>query len=105
MAKVITEANYQSIVDEGLPVVIDFSATWCGPCQKVAPIIDELAIDFVGKANICKCDVDDSSELASQFGVRNIPTVVFIKDGKAVNRLVGANTKDAYVKAIEDNLL
>lgn len=105
MAKVMTEQNFKSIVDEGLPVVIDFSATWCGPCQKVSPIIDELATDYEGRVNICKCDVDENADLASQFGVRNIPTVIFLKGGELVGRQVGAGTKDSYIKTIEDTLL
>lgn len=93
MAQIITDANAQDIIGAGLPVVIDFSAAWCGPCKMLSPIIDELAAEYEGKVNVCKCDVDESEELAAKFGVRNIPFVVFIKDGNVVDRSVGAVPK------------
>lgn len=95
MAKVFTDANFNDIVAEGLPVVLDFSAAWCGPCQKVGPIIDELSAKYEGKVNIGKCDVDENDELPSQYGVRNIPTILFIKNGEVVDKQIGAATKDA----------
>lgn len=79
MENIITDSNYESIVAEGLPVVVDFSATWCGPCKKIAPIIEKLAVEYQGRVNIGKCDVDDNEELTSKFGIRNVPTVIFIK--------------------------
>ncbi|MCI6643975.1 MAG: thioredoxin [Alloprevotella sp.] len=103
MAKVFTDANFSDVVAEGLPVVLDFSAAWCGPCQKVGPIIDELATQFEGQVNIGKCDVDENDELPSQYGVRNIPTILFIKNGEVVDKQIGAATKDvleAKVKAL-----
>lgn len=93
MAQIITDANAQDIIGAGLPVVIDFSAAWCGPCKMLSPIIDELAAEYEGKVNVCKCDVDESEGLAAKFGVRNIPFVVFIKDGNVVDRSVGAVPK------------
>ena len=81
MAKIITDANYAEFLEAGMPFVIDFSATWCGPCKKIAPIIDELADEYEGKVVIGKCDVDDNDELTSRFGIRNVPTVLFIKNG------------------------
>lgn len=93
MAQIITDANAQDIIGAGLPVVIDFSAAWCGPCKMLSPIIDELAAEYEGKVNVCKCDVDESEKLAAKFGVRNIPFVVFIKDGNVVDRSVGAVPK------------
>lgn len=103
MAKVFTDTNFSDVVAEGLPVVLDFSAAWCGPCQKVGPIIDELATQFEGQVNIGKCDVDENDELPSQYGVRNIPTILFIKNGEVVDKQIGAATKDvleAKVKAL-----
>lgn len=101
MARIINDQNYQSILEEGLPLVIDFSATWCGPCQKLAPTIDELATEYEGRVNVCKCDVDESEELSGQFGIRNVPTVIFLKGGEMVDRVVGANLKKVYVEKIE----
>lgn len=100
MAKIITEANFDQIIGEGLPVVLDFSATWCGPCQKIAPIIEELATEYEGKVNVCKCDVDENGELAAKFGVRNIPTILFIKNGEVVDKKVGAATKGEFNEKI-----
>lgn len=103
MAKEITTANYEELVASGLPVVIDFSAEWCGPCKVVAPIIDELAGEYEGKVIIGKCDVDADDDMASKFAVRNIPTIVFIKNGEMVDKHVGAATKSALetkVKAL-----
>lgn len=104
MALTINDQNFETISSEGLPLIIDFSATWCGPCKKIAPIIDELAEEYAGKATICKCDVDESEELTSRFGVRNVPTVLFIKNGEVVNKHVGAAKKSGFVELIEQFL-
>lgn len=104
MEKIITDSNYESIVAEGLPIVLDFSATWCGPCKKIAPIIDELSAEYEGRVNVGKCDVDDNEELTSKFGIRNVPTVLFIKNGEVVNKNVGAAPKSTFVEKIEDLL-
>lgn len=100
MEKIITDATYAEIEATGLPLVIDFSATWCGPCKKIGPIIEELAGEYDGKVNIYKCDVDDNDELTSKFGIRNVPTVLFIKNGEVVDKHVGAATKDTFVEKI-----
>ncbi len=104
MEKIITDSNYENIVAEGLPIVLDFSATWCGPCKKIAPIIDELAAEYEGRVNVGKCDVDDNEELTSKFGIRNVPTVLFIKNGEVVNKNVGAAPKSTFVEKIEELL-
>ena len=101
MAKIITDANYAELLEAGTPVVIDFSATWCGPCKKSSPIIDELADEYEGKVVIGKCDVDDNDELTSRFGIRNVPTVLFIKNGEVVDKHVGAAPKSEFVSKIE----
>ena len=101
MAKIITDANYAELLEAGPPVVIDFSATWCGPCKKISPIIDELADEYEGKVVIGKCDVDDNDELTSRFGIRNVPTVLFIKNGEVVDKHVGAAPKSEFVSKIE----
>ena len=100
MAKIITDANYAELLEAGTPVVIDFSATWCGPCKKISPIIDELADEYEGKVVIGKCDVDDNDELTSRFGIRNVPTVLFIKNGEVVDKHVGAAPKSEFVSKI-----
>lgn len=101
MALNITDSTYESVVAEGKPVVVDFWATWCGPCKQIAPIVEELAEEYAGKVNIGKCDVDDNTDLPAQFGVRNIPTLLFIKDGVVVDKQVGATTKAALKDKVE----
>ncbi|MBQ9164998.1 MAG: thioredoxin [Bacteroidaceae bacterium] len=96
----ITTSNFNEIVNGGKPVVIDFWATWCGPCRRVAPIMEELAADYEGKVVVGKVDVEEQDELAAQFGIRNIPTVLFVKDGQVVDKVVGAMPKSAYEEKI-----
>lgn len=101
MALEITDSNYKEILAEGKPVVIDFWAPWCGPCKMVGPIIDELATEYEGKAIIGKCDVDDNDDVASEFGIRNIPTVLFFKGGQLVDKQVGSAPKATYAAKID----
>ena len=89
MAQTISTGNFEALVATGKPLVLDFWATWCGPCRRLAPVIEELAKDYEGIAIVGKCDVEEDEDLAMRFGVRNIPTVVFIKGGEEVDRSVG----------------
>ena len=101
MALEITDSNFQEILAEGKPVVMDFWAAWCGPCKMVGPIIDELATEYDGKVIIGKCDVDENGDVAAEYGIRNIPTVLFFKNGELVDKQVGSAPKSAYVAKIE----
>ena len=101
MALEITDSNFQEILAEGKPVVMDFWAPWCGPCKMVGPIIDELATEYEGKLIIGKCDVDENGDVAAEYGIRNIPTVLFFKNGELVDKQVGSAPKSAYVAKIE----
>ena len=101
MALEITDSNFQEILAEGKPVVMDFWAPWCGPCKMVGPIIDELATEYEGKVIIGKCDVDEDGDVAAEYGIRNIPTVLFFKNGELVDKQVGSAPKSAYVAKIE----
>ena len=101
MALEITDSNYKEILAEGKPVVMDFWAPWCGPCKMVGPIIDELATEYEGKVIIGKCDVDENGDVAAEYGIRNIPTVLFFKNGELVDKQVGSAPKSAYVAKIE----
>jgi len=104
MAITVTEENFQEIVDEGKPLVLDFWAEWCGPCRMVGPIIDELATEYEGRVNIGKVDVDENNEISMQYGIRNIPTVLYFKDGQLVDKQVGAFPKAKFVEKIEQLL-
>ena len=101
MALEITDSNFQEILAEGKPVVMDFWAPWCGPCKMVGPIIDELATEYEGKVIIGKCDVDENGDVVAEYGIRNIPTVLFFKNGELVDKQVGSAPKSAYVAKIE----
>ena len=101
MALAITKDNFEEIVNSGKLVVIDFWATWCGPCRALGPIIEELAEDYKDRAVICKCDVDSEQELAMNFQVMSIPTVVFLKDGEMKDMQVGLTSKDVLAAKIE----
>ncbi|MBR4255364.1 MAG: thioredoxin [Lentisphaeria bacterium] len=97
---ILSESNFVSIIG-AKPALIDFNATWCGPCRKIAPIIEEIANEnpdlFVGSV-----DVDLQPNLAARFGVRSIPTVVLLKNGEVVKQFIGAQTKETYLKAIAE---
>lgn len=101
MALQITDANFEELVNSGKPMVLDFWAEWCGPCRMVGPIIDELATEYEGKVVIGKCDVDENGDVAAEFGIRNIPTVLFFKNGELVDKQVGSAPKPAYSAKIE----
>ena len=105
MALEINEANYEELVAKSdKPVMLDFWATWCGPCRTIAPIVDEVAVEYEGKAVIGKVDVDSNSDITAKFGIRNIPTLIFIKNGEMVDKLVGAVQKSAITAKL-DSLL
>ena len=89
----VTSENFESLKSGAQPLVVDFWATWCGPCRMVGPIIEELAKEYDGKITVGKCDVEENDDLAAEFGIRNIPTILFIKDGVVVDKLVGAVSK------------
>lgn len=101
MALAITNENYNEVAATSLPVVIDFWAEWCGPCRMLTPIIEEMAKEYEGKAVIGKCDVEAADEIAAKFGVRNIPTIIFLKNGELVDKQVGACKKGDLVAKLE----
>jgi thioredoxin 1 len=98
MAIEVHDGNFDEIVIKSdKPVVVDFWAEWCGPCRMIAPIIEDLSKEYSGKAVITKCDVDSSPQVAAKFGIRNIPTVLFFKDGKIADKQVGAVPKNNFI--------
>ena len=98
MEVTITTENFESYKNGSLPLVVDLWATWCGPCRMLAPIVSELASEYDGKIVVGKCDVEENEDIAMEFGVRNIPTLLFFKDGKLVDKFVGSAKKQALVE-------
>lgn len=105
MAIELTDTNFEAtVLKSDKPVLVDFWAEWCGPCRTVAPVISELANEYEGKAVVGKVDVDNNPQIATQYGIRNIPTILFFKNGEVVDKHVGAAPKSALATKIE-NLL
>ncbi|MBP1593374.1 MAG: trxA [Bacteroidetes bacterium] len=104
MALAITDNNFEELLQSEKPLVVDFWATWCGPCKQIGPAIEELATEYEGKVTIGKCDIEENDDLVSKFGIRNVPTVLFIKNGEVVDKQVGAAAKSVFQAKI-DSLL
>ena len=94
----VSDANYKEVLAAGQPVVLDFWAEWCGPCRMVSPIIDELAEEYDGRITVGKVNVDENDTVVAEYGIRNIPTVLFFKDGQVVDKQVGAAQKAVFVE-------
>lgn len=102
---VLNKDNFdKEAVNSDMPVIIDYWATWCGPCRMVAPIMEELSEEYDGKAKICKVNVDEESELAVKFRIMSIPTIMIYKNGQMVERIVGARSKDEFKKLLDQYL-
>jgi thioredoxin 1 len=105
MALEITDANFEEIVAKSTkPVLLDFWAEWCGPCRMVGPVVEELSKDYDGKAVVGKVNVDSNPNISMQFGIRNIPTILFFKDGKVVDKQVGAVPKAVLAGKLDAQL-
>lgn len=101
MALEVNDDNFEEIVlKSDKPVIVDFWAEWCGPCRMVAPIMEELSREYSDKAVVAKCDVDNSPVMTAKFGIRNIPTVLFFKDGKVADKQVGAVQKNVFLNKL-----
>ena len=101
MALELTAGNIKEIINSGKPVVVDFWAEWCGPCRMVGPIVEELAKEFDGQVVVGKMDVDENVETPNEYGIRNIPTILFFKDGQVVDKQIGATQKAVLAAKIQ----
>lgn len=102
---IITDQNFEEeVLKSSLPVIVDFWAPWCAPCRVVGPIVEELASEYAGKVKVGKMDVDENTDTSGQFGIMSIPTVLLFKNGKPVQSIVGAQSKDKYKRAIDEIL-
>ena len=102
MLEHLTETDFDAVINGGKPALVDFWATWCGPCRMIGPEIEELAVEYDGKAEVCKVNVDDEKALAKRFRIMSIPCVILFKDGQELNRLIGARDKSEYADALEE---
>ncbi|SFV49799.1 Thioredoxin [hydrothermal vent metagenome] len=96
----LTGENFDATTNEGV-VLVDFWAPWCGPCRMIAPVIEELAEEYDGKAKICKVNTDEEQDIAVKFGIRSIPTLIFMKDGQVVDQIVGAQSKQVLAEKLD----
>ena len=102
MATIVTDQNFaDEVLKSKVPVLVDFFAEWCGPCKMIAPLVEEVAGEYEGKAKVVKLNVDESMDSAQTYGVMSIPTLIFFKDGKEVDRSVGAMSKDAMTEKLD----
>lgn len=97
----VTNENFEELKNGSLPLVVDFWATWCGPCRMIAPIISQIAEEYEGKVAVAKCDVEEAEDVAVDLGIRNVPTILFFKGGEQVSKLVGAVNKAKILAEVE----
>ena len=101
----LTDDNFSDeVLNAKLPVLVDFWATWCGPCRMIAPIVEELSSEYEGKAKVCKLDVDTAQKTAAEFGIRSIPTLLIFKEGKVADQLIGAVPKQQITEKLDASL-
>lgn len=104
MAKIATNTSFAELLQDEKLVIVDFWATWCGPCRMLSPLLDEVEKEFEDKVTVVKVNVDDADEIAMQYRIMNIPTLLFFKNGQIVDKTVGAMPRNALVERINANL-
>ena len=103
--KEVTTSTWKTdVLENSQPVLVDFWAPWCGPCRMIAPVVEELANDYAGKLSIVKVNVDDNSQIAQQYGIQSIPTLMLFKNGQAVDRIIGAAMKQTLQETIDKHV-
>ena len=100
MATIVTEQNFQELLQSGKPMMVDFGASWCGPCRALAPTVEEVAAEYEGRVLVGKADVDECPDLSAMFRIRNVPTILFFKGGEVVDKLVGNVPKSHLVEKL-----
>ena len=102
MSEIIPSGDFQSkVLDSDKPVLVDFFATWCGPCKRVAPVLDEIASEMSGKAEVYKVDIDQSQDIAAKYRVNSVPTMILFKGGEPVKKIIGAQPKAAILSVFD----
>lgn len=102
MALEVTDSSFESeVIKSGKPAMVDFWAVWCGPCRMVGPVVEEIAGEYNGKAVVAKVDVDTNQDIAAKYGIRNIPTILYFKDGEVVDKVVGVAPKEQLIAKLE----
>ncbi len=104
MEVVITNENFEALRNGSQPLVVDFWAEWCGPCRMISPVLAQLAEEYDGRIVVGKCNVEECEDIAAEFGIRNIPTLLFFRDGQLVDKFVGAANKTKLQEKFEANL-
>ena len=102
MVKVVTNTNVEELLSTSQPVLMDFWATWCGPCRVLSPTVDEVASEMEGSVVVAKCNVDDCEDIAASYGIRNIPTLLFFKNGEVADRTVGVVSKQEIINKLNN---